>query len=470
MGDSVIAQFCSPEGTSTGPTLDVPLDASSAQLNRLLNELLGQSDEPLPYLFYVSNHEIGERLRDAVSSADLSTETVLAIRYEPQALFRVRAVTRCTASLPAHGEAILNVQFSPNGADLASGSGDTTVRLWDVYTQTPRKKLEGHKNWVLVVSWSPDARLLASGGMDAKVIIWSPVDAKPVRQLSGHRKWITAISWEPLHRSVSGRSQRLASSSKDCSVRIWNAQTGTCELVLTTHTAAVTCVRWGGEGLVYSSSQDRTIKVWEASTGKIVRSLDGHGHWVNTMALSTDYALRCGAFDHSGKALPGNDEESKRLAEERYIETSRGRPERLVSGSDDFTLHLWEPASSKKSLARMTGHQQLVNMVSFSPNQNYIASASFDKSVRLWEAASGKFVATLRGHVAAVYQVAWSADSRLLLSSSKDSTVKVWELRTRKLKFDLPGHADEVYAVDWSPDGSKVASGGKDKILKLWQH
>ena len=61
----------------------------------------------------------------------------------------------------------------------------------------------------------------------------------------------------------------------------------------------------------------------------------------------------------------------------------------------------------------------------FSPNGRKIASASFDKSVKVWDGKSGKFVSTLRGHVRAVYQVSWSADGKLLVSGSSDSTVKV---------------------------------------------
>lgn len=64
--------------------------------------------------------------------------------------------------------------------------------------------------------------------------------------------------------------------------------------------------------------------------------------------------------------------------------------ERLVSGSDDFTLFLWKPAEDKKPLARMTGHQALINKVCFSPDTRLIASASFDKSVKLWDGKTGK--------------------------------------------------------------------------------
>lgn len=172
---------------------------------------------------------------------------------------------------------------------------------------------------------------------------------------------------------------------------------------------------------------------------------------------------------------------------------------------------------------RMTGHQQLINCVQFSPDARIIASASFDKSIKLWDGKTGKyeylgnrphtysalkkfywffkmswkfrrFITTLHGHVQAVYMIAWSSDSRLLVSGSADSTLKgaiwfvidfdpccllhywlnfhslVWDRDKKKIIFDLPGHADEVYAVDWSPDGKCVVSGGKDKVLKLWHN
>ena len=83
-------------------------------------------------------------------------------------------------------------------------------------------------------------------------------------------------------------------------------------------------------------------------------------------------------------------------------------------------MFLWNPEVDKKNIARLTGHQQLINDVKFSPDARIIASASFDKSIKLWDGKNGKFIGTLRGHVQAVYQISFSSDSRLLVSGSAD--------------------------------------------------
>mmetsp|Transcript_5319 Transcript_5319/g.8375 ORF Transcript_5319/g.8375 Transcript_5319/m.8375 type:complete len:143 (+) Transcript_5319:1282-1710(+) len=136
---------------------------------------------------------------------------------------------------------------------------------------------------------------------------------------------------------------------------------------------------------------------------------------------------------------------------------------------------LWNPSKSKHATKRLTGHQQAVNHLAFSPDGGrYIASASFDKKIKIWNGKTGEFLYTLVGHVGAVYQVTWSPDSRFLVSASKDSTAKLWEISPQKkpkgAKETLPGHYDEVYALDWSPNGFAVATGSKDRTIKIWKH
>lgn len=420
-------------------------------------------------------------------------EDIIHLHYTPQAVFRVKAVSRCSASISGHGQPILAAAFSPESSGrMVTGSGDGTARIWDCDTGTPAHTLKGHTSWVLAVSWAPSGGMIATGSMDNTVRLWDAKTGKPLgNPLKGHSKWIMSLAWEPFHLAEEGRP-RLASASKDSTVRIWDVVGRRIESVLTGHKGSVTCVRWGGVGKIYTSSHDKTIKVWDAS-GVCLQTLSSHTHRVNHLALSTDFVLRTAYHDpqSSPKTTASlSAEEKKSLAKKRFEKAATVNnkiTERLVSASDDFTMFLWDPDNSNKPVARMLGHQKEVNHVTFSPDGAYIASASFDNHVKLWNARDGKyvlpiyfamlhdtdchrFISSLRGHVGAVYQCCFSADSRLLVSSSKDTTLKVWDVRTGKLAMDLPGHLDEVYAVDWSPDGERVGSGGKDKAVRIWRH
>ncbi|XP_048508800.1 notchless protein homolog 1 [Athalia rosae] len=459
----VLSRFKSDTGEILpGGLLDLPVDITVDKLQLICNALL-QEEDPVPLAFFVNDTEITECLEKSLEKEFSTSEDVVEIVYQLQAVFKVRAVTRCTGSLEGHKEAVISVAFSPNGQHLASGSGDTTVRFWDIHTQTPHFTCESHKHWVLCIAWAPCGNKLVSACKNGSIVLWDPESGKQVgKTMTGHKMWVTSLSWEPFHSNPECRY--LVSASKDCDLRIWDTTLGQTTRVLAGHTKSVTCVKWGGRGLIYSASQDRSIKVWRALDGILCRTLEGHAHWVNTLALNTDYVLRTGSYYPMEKS---EDLTPLERATKRYDSVGE---ERMVSGSDDFTLFLWIPDKDKKPIARMTGHQQLINDVKFSPDGRLLASASFDKSIKLWDGKTGKYITSLRGHVQAVYSVSWSADSRLLVSGSADSTLKVWSMKTKKLAQDLPGHADEVYAVDWSPDGLRVASGGKDKILKLWQN
>ena len=80
--------------------------------------------------------------------------------------------------------------------------------------------------------------------------------------MNGHKKWITSLAWEPFHKNP--ESRLLASSSKYSDIRIWDTVLCQTVKILSGHTASVTCIKWGGKGLIYSASQDKTIKVWRA--------------------------------------------------------------------------------------------------------------------------------------------------------------------------------------------------------------
>lgn len=249
----------------------------------------------MTYLFFINEKEITQSLKNSIDFKKLDNEAVLNIVYQPQANFVVRPVTRCTSTMPGHAEAVVSIAFSPDSKQLASGSGDTTIRLWDLTTETPLFTCLGHKQWVLCVAWSPDSQKFASSCKNGEIRIWNSENGVQIgKPMIGHKKWINCLSWEPYHLNMSCR--RLASAGSDGDIRIWDAVLSQCIRVLTSHTAAVTSVRWGGLGLLYTSSKDRTIKMWRTEDGSLCRTMSGHAHWVNNLTLNTDYILRAGPF------------------------------------------------------------------------------------------------------------------------------------------------------------------------------
>jgi WD40 repeat protein len=141
----------------------------------------------------------------------------------------------------------------------------------------------------------------------------------------------------------------------------------------------------------------------------------------------------------------------------------------IASASADKTVKLWNVATHKEIIPPLQGHRDQVWGVAFSPDGKTIASASDDKTVKLWDAATHlEITSPLQGHRYWVNSVAFSPDGKMLASGGADKTVKLWDVATRKEIIPLEGHRDQVNSVAFSPDGKTIASASFDRTVKLW--
>ncbi|KAH8830944.1 hypothetical protein DL96DRAFT_1594900 [Flagelloscypha sp. PMI_526] len=273
--------------------------------------------------------------------------------------------------------------------------------------------------------------------------------------------------------------QRIVSGCSDRTVRVWDADIGAAMgPPLRGHDDWVTAVAFCSEGSrIVSGSMDGTMCIWDIETWELVGTpLRGHKAGVLCVAVSRP------------------DKNSQDSSESREL---------IVSGSMDKTLRLWIADTGKALGSPLSGHDDWVTSVAFSPNSQRIVSGSLDKTVRLWDARTRRPIGDpLQGHTDGVTCVDWGATivsgSRdktvrqwngftgepvggpfrahqdfvtclsyrpYIISGSRDMTVHLWEPQSY---IRLSGHQDFVEAVAFSSDGRRIVSGSRDKTLRIW--
>ncbi len=133
-----------------------------------------------------------------------------------------------------------------------------------------------------------------------------------------------------------------------------------------------------------------------------------------------------------------------------------------------LTIFSLNTSAQDVAFSTLTGHNNDVRSVSFSPDGTLLASGSLDGTIGLWNVKTGKRLHTLTGHRSGASSVSFSPDGSLLTSGS-GNTIGLWDVKTGSLLRTLTGHKDDVYSVSFSPDGTLLASGSDDNTIGLWE-
>ncbi len=246
---------------------------------------------------------------------------------------------------------------------LASGSGDRTVRLWDVASGTELRRLQGHTGSattavidgaqvadalaaaVTAVAFSPDGRTLASGSQRFVIKLWDVATGAELRSIPCGM--VNSLAFSPDGKTLASGGEEIIAD-----VKLWDVATGTPRQTLKGHSEYVA---FSPDGTLASGSSDKTVRLWDVATGAQLRSF-------------TADAVKSAAFSSDGKTL--------------------------AAGCRDTTIKLWDVATGAE-LHTMKGHSNSVTSVKFSPNNQYLVSGSYDGSVKVWEVSSGEELVSL---------------------------------------------------------------------------
>ncbi|HJT78586.1 MAG TPA: protein kinase, partial [Gemmataceae bacterium] len=381
------------------------------------------------------------------------------------------------------GYPVLTVAFSPDGRTLAASTGAyhkgedrrRSVTLWDVASgeRLPAELRPGCD--ILALAYAPDGRTLAVGGADGVVRLWDPKPRAEFIALPGHQPreaWDVAFSPD---------GKTLASAGDDHVVRLWDLATGRQRAVLPGHKSLVTCVAFSPDGKrLASGGFDEVVKVWDAATGHVLFTL-AQGSRVNHVAFSPDgRLLASGDRARTARvwdAATGAPQAALTDHEKWVCGLAFAAPRRLASISNGDRLRLWD-ADTWQTVWVAQDETPLYSLAC-SPDGKLLATGNEAGRVKLWETRTGRELRVLQGHgiavspdgkaLAGIRSVAFSPDGKTLATAGEDKTIRLWQVATGLEVLCFKDQPHFINGLAFSPDGRYLAAALHNGQVRLWE-
>ncbi len=306
----------------------------------------------------------------------------------------------------------------------------------------------------------------------------------------GHSYWVLALDWEP-------NGTRIVSAGADGTAQVWNAETGQHLLTYRGHkytdirsktklTPTIYNVAWSPKGgRIASSGTGKNVHVWQADSGGnlfIYKEHFGFFSYVFAITWSPDgtrIASACSTTTidntihiwdiRTGKTVLRCDPHlGLTLSFSALAVAWSPDGTRIAAICGDKTIRVWNTATGQH-LTTYKVRTDMVNDLIWSPDSKLLATANPDATAHIWDTTTGELLLIYGGHSEGVRSVAWSPDGTSIASASNDETVQIWDSATGNHIFTYKDHTAWTTSVAWSPDGTRVASGSNDMTVKIWQ-
>jgi WD40 repeat protein len=399
-------------------------------------------------------------------------------------------------SFSGHAKTVTSATFSADGKYILSGAEDNLLKLWDVASGTEVRTYAGHRpteygqGGIKSAAFSPDGKTIFSVGVDKQVKSW---DAASGRELASFPVGTVISAVLSPAKNYALLDYELWDIKAQKKIRTLSCASGRSvnSLAFSPDGKSIVCGLSGSYPLrVFDLEQAKTVMLFEGQYPDVMStavSPDGthliSGARVNTVKL-WDVHSDTAVYTLSGMRDYNISTEALMRDREFSADAAAFSPDgkTALSGSSDKSLTLWDAATGT-ALNRLPGVTKPVLAAGFSPDGRYIAAAlggtsfigSGDEDVYprknnllMWDAASGRPLTRLSTHPLGVASFAFSPNGRLLASGTVDGQIVLWNLPRGHIEKTLSGHTQLVTSVAFSHDGKFILSGSEDQTVDLW--
>lgn len=494
-----------PAGAADGPYLELDTAGHMALIRSLVftrdgRELISASDDKTIRVWDVETGRLVRTIRGEIGDGDPGKIYAVALSRDgrllaaagalgdgaPIRLYDFRAGT-LIGLLKGHKEAVLSLDFSPDGEHLVSSGVDDTAIVWDLRSRAPTSTLAGHKGDVNAARFTHDGSAIVTASDDDTLKLWRASDGALLDTLPGHTDKVVALA-------VSLRDGAIASGALDGTIKLWDLRERRVVKEIAQGTEVMS-LAFSPDGTLLLSGVGRApyqSHVYDVATGKEIAAYGGHDNIVLATAIAPDGMLAATAGGDNNeihlwslrdgkpvRALAGVGRPVWSVGfspDGHFIAWGVAKPEGggvAQAGPLDFTLKLPtadSPTGAPKPLR--TGAEKFARAVTAAGGFELQTRASGDFGYLdlLDVVKDGEIAATIkRGEKAGYAHNAYSftPDGKTVISGGGHGFLTAYDLDGNKLG-EFVGHTSDVWAVAVSPDGRWLISGSDDQTLRLW--